>query len=91
MVTTFRQLTFVDTTESGLIDIQSVRQQVKKLGRLKSANRKQIKSAFCTKYQVSESDFDKLLNEKKSFTAEQFYDFRNAIQYYADQEKYPNL
>ena len=91
MATTFRQLTFVDTTESGLINIESVRHQIKKYGRLKSANRKLLKSAFCTKFDVSSVDYDKLLNEKKSFTTEQFYDFRDAVQYYADREKFPNL
>lgn len=88
-VTTSKQLTFVDTTESGLIDIQSVRQQVLKLNALKPHNRTLIKNAFCYKFQITYWDFDRLLVQETKFTTEQFYDFREAIQYYADREKYP--
>lgn len=87
--TTSKQLTFVDTTESGLIDIGSARQQVSKLHALKPNNRTLIKNAFCYKFQMTYFDFDRLLGEETKFTTEQFYDFREAIQYYADREKHP--
>ena len=83
------QTTFVDTTEFGMIDLNSLRKQKVKFYGLSNGNQTIIKNRFCFKYDVQYYDFERLMSELVHFTHEQFLDFREAIDYYINQEKYP--
>lgn len=84
------QTTFVDTTEFGLIDIHSVRRVKASFKALSEKNQTLIKNRFCFKYEIKYYDFERLMSEQIHFRADQFYDFREAVGYFTNNEKYPD-
>ena len=84
------QTSFVDTTESGIIDQHSLRQQKQRFYGLSVNNQTIIKNRFCFKYDSSHFEFERMMAEQLHFTYEQFTDFKDAIDYYISREKYPH-
>lgn len=82
---TSNQTTFVDTTDYGKIDENSLAREISKYNALSSASQQQLKKGLAN-VEIWDWMFREILEHKRAFTIPQFQQFKMAIEYYKDLE-----
>jgi len=85
MARTFEQTTIVDMSEYGQIDKAVLDSEIKKFNHLSSASQEQLKKGL-ENAEIWHWKFREIMEGKRSFTPNEFRQFRMAIEYYQDLE-----
>lgn len=81
--------TIIDTADTGTLNNDMIAQQIGKYHALSREYQAKLCYGFCIYYQLSDSNFADMLLLQKTWTFDQYTDFREAVQHYHDRTQYP--